>query len=237
MESDRTLLAKITRPRNLPIHPRADLLTLLDELRTAPLTIISGFPGAGKAALVVNYMETRNLPCLWYQLDNSDENFASFFHYLGLAARGMSPSSKSHIPDPTEACCNGDNNAIRDYFSQLYRCFPTPFTLVFNDYHVVMSSAVVREVVQGACSQLPNGGRALIICSNDCPPTVSCLRANHTTAVVGWQELQLYPARVKEIAALHGLSLPAPDALRQLQRRVGNWAAELIFALQRSSQG
>jgi LuxR family maltose regulon positive regulatory protein len=228
------VLAKITRPRLTRSHQRTDLLNLLDELRTAPLIMISGLPGAGKAALVASYADTRNIPCLWYQVDDGDEDLANFFYYLGLAARELNPFKRSNMPQPTPECLAGDSTAVTKYFSDLYQCFETPFLMVFDKYQAVSEGAALHRVMRDACTMLPVGGRIVLITSNDCPPTVACLRANRTTAIIGWQDLHLHPAKVKEVAALHGLTLPIEDAAKQLQRKVGDWAADLVLSLLKS---
>jgi LuxR family maltose regulon positive regulatory protein len=228
------ILAKITRPRLTRNHERTDLLNLLDELRTASLIMISGLPGAGKTALVASYADSRNIPCLWYQVDQDDEDLANFFHYLGLAARELNPLSKANMPLPTTGCLAGDPVAVAKYFSDLYKCLEIPFLVVFDKYQNISEDSVVHRVIRDACTVLPIGGRIILITSNDCPPTVACLRANRSTAIIGWQELQLNPGKVKEVAALHGLTLPLEDAAKQLERKVGAWAAEMVLSLQKT---
>ena len=231
MKEDKAVLAKVTRPRLTRTHPRADLLDLLDELRTAPLIIVSGLQGAGKSALVASYAETRNIPCLWYQVDPRDEDLANFFHYLDIAARALSPHKKTDIPVPTPEVLAGDSAAVMRHFRQLYRCLEPPFLMVFDNYQNVPEEASLHQVIRAACTVLPVGGRIVLVAGNEYPPTVACLRANGSTAIIGWQELQMNPLKVKEVAALHGLTLPPGDAVKQLQRKVGAWAADFVSAL------
>ena len=228
------VLAKITRPRLTRTHQRTDLLNLLDELRTASLIMISGLTGAGKTSLVASYADSRNIPCLWYQVDQEDDDLANFFHYLGLAARELNPLSKANMPLPTPGCLAGDSAAVSKYFSDLYRCLEIPFLMVFDKYQNISEDSVLHRVIRDACTELPIGGRIVLITSNDSPPTVACLRANRSTAIIGWQELQLNPGKVKEIAALQGLTLPMAEAAKQLERKVGVWAAEMVLSMQKS---
>jgi LuxR family maltose regulon positive regulatory protein len=234
MSTNGTVSSKIIRPRFAWAQQRSDLLNLFDELRTAPLIMVSGLPGAGKTALVANYVETRNIPCIWYQVDQGDESLANFFHYLGIAAKEINPYKKADLPEPTAECISGNSASVKAYFQQLYRCLDTPFLMVFNNYQEISEGASLHQVIQIACTALPVGGRIILISSNDSPPTVACLRANGSTAIIGWQDLKLNPAKVKEMAALQGVTLPLADAAKQLQRKVGGWAADLVLGLQKS---
>src|SRR6476646_5002438 len=79
-------LAKTTRPSLAGVLPRDRLFSSLDEGRQSSVTWITGPPGSGKTTLVSSYVENRAWPCLWYQLDESDADVATFFYYLRSAA-------------------------------------------------------------------------------------------------------------------------------------------------------
>jgi ATP/maltotriose-dependent transcriptional regulator MalT len=198
------------------------------------LIMISGHSGAGKTTLVASYAETRFIPCLWYQVDHGDEELTRLFRCLGFAARELNPYKKANLPQPTPECLAGDSAAVTEYFNNLYQCLAIPFLMVFDNYQSIDEGAVLHRVIRDACSALPIGGRIVLITGNDCPPTVTCLRANRSTAIIAWQKLQLTPGKVKEAAALHGLSWSREDAAKQIQRNVGDWAAEMILSLQKS---
>src|SRR5262245_747134 len=81
-------LAKITRPALANVYARRRLFRWLDSTRGKhPVIWVWGPPGAGKTTLLASYLEARKLPALWYQIDEGDGDLASFFYYMGLAAR------------------------------------------------------------------------------------------------------------------------------------------------------
>ncbi len=84
-------MGKVTRPILKGIFPRKRLFSMLDGMRERPIIWISGPAGSGKTTLVSSYFEARKLPCLWYQMDEGDADLATFFYYLGQAAKKMPP--------------------------------------------------------------------------------------------------------------------------------------------------
>ena len=81
------LPAKITRPAASGLVRRERLFKRLDQALESKVVWITGPGGAGKTSLVSTFIETRGLDCIWYQVDASDADPASFTHYLRLAVR------------------------------------------------------------------------------------------------------------------------------------------------------
>ena len=235
MSADKTAIPKIARPRLALTYHRTDLHNLLDEMRSRQLIMVSGPPGAGKSTLVATYIENRKLPSLWYQVDKCDKDLATFFHYLGIAAREATPHNKPAMPHLTPEFSQGITAFAKRYFRELYRHLEVPFLIVLDNYQDVAEDAALHEAIQVACAELPQGGRIVIISRKECPSTMARLRASNMVAIIEWDELQLSASEVKAIAALHGLKLPSDEAAKQLQMKVGGWAAGLSLVLQMKS--
>jgi hypothetical protein len=91
-------VGKVTRPTLPEVYAREKLFKTLDRLRQQPVIWISGPGGSGKTTLVSSYLDSRNLSCLWYQLDEGDKDPATFFYYLSKAAKKAFPHKKSSLP-------------------------------------------------------------------------------------------------------------------------------------------
>ena len=91
-------IAKITRPVLAGHYSRKRLFRLIDRARKRPVLWICGPPGSGKTTLVSSYLAYRRVPGLWFRLEEGDADPATFFHYLGLAARKAAPRIRKPLP-------------------------------------------------------------------------------------------------------------------------------------------
>jgi LuxR family transcriptional regulator, maltose regulon positive regulatory protein len=114
-------IAKITKPQVPDVIMRERLFRLIDSNGQRPITWITAPPGAGKTILAASYLDARNLPCLWYQVDEGDGDVATFFYYLGLAAKKAMPRQRNPLPLLSPEYLHGIPVFTRRYFEELFR--------------------------------------------------------------------------------------------------------------------
>jgi DNA-binding SARP family transcriptional activator len=225
-------MAKTTRPNVADAVPRPQLFRRLDRGRKRPLTWICGPPGAGKTTLVASYLESRELPAIWFQVDPGDADIATFFYYLGLAA----PRRRRRLP----LVASGDPGLslfARRFFRELYSRFRPPFALVLDNYQEIPAETELHEVVRIAVSELPAGGRILALSRTEPPGSLAVLQVAQAIDCVEGRDLRL---TVTETRRLARRLVPGPwsaPRIRMLCDVTDGWAAGVVLLARTVSTG
>ena len=213
-------MSKITRPIPARIFQRKRLFSLLNRLRKQPVIWISGPPGCGKTTLVSSYIEARKIPCLWYQVDQGDADIATFFYYMGLAAKKASPRKRKSLPLFTPDYLEGIPTFTFRYFEELYSRLKTPSVLVFDNYHEVPLDSPLQDIILNGLSRIPEGMNVILISRSNPPPSLIRLRANHQMEVLGWNELRLTPEESSAIVRLRSKQKVPKEMIQHLHKTV-----------------
>ncbi len=203
-------LAKLTRPSPDGIFPRKRLFRLLDQARRRPMIFITGPPGSGKTSLVTSYLKHRELPCLWYQVDERDSDAASFFYYMGVAARKAAPRYKKPLPLFTPEYGLGVPTFTRRYFETLCSRLKPPYVLVFDNYQEIQLESTLHEIIRIGLSAFPAKISCVIISRSEPPAAFAATEAGNKLHAVGWDDLKLTPEESKGIARLQDINRPQP---------------------------
>jgi len=156
-------MSKVIRPILRDVFPRKRLFILLDQMRKQSAIWVSGPAGSGKTTLVNSYLETRGIPCLWYEVDEGDTDLATFFYYLGQATKRAVPRKIRSLPLLTPEYLSNIPTFTKRFFEKLYERLPIPSVVVFDNYQEVSAESSMHEAILKGLSDLPPGINAILI--------------------------------------------------------------------------
>jgi ATP/maltotriose-dependent transcriptional regulator MalT/DNA-binding SARP family transcriptional activator len=223
--------AKTTRPVVSSAVPRERLFARLDGAPGRTIAWISGPPGSGKTTLAASYVEARRMRSLWYQVDLDDADIATFFHYLGHAARKLDGGRARDFPVLAQAEGAEPDAYARKYFRQLFSRVKVPFALVLDNLHAVPAESALHRVIEAAIGQIPKQCCIVVTSRSDPPVGLARFRVTGEMVCLAWDSLRIDRDELAQIAQLRGQALAA-EAVLQLHERTQGWAAGLVLMLE-----
>ena len=183
-------MVKISRPRPIKVYRRERLFEQLDTARTCPIVWIMGPPSAGKTMLVASYLKERKLGGLWYQVDEGDQDLATVFSFLRLAAQDVAPDRPA-LPLLTPEYLMDVQGFTRRFFRQLFDSLRRPAVVVFDNYQEVPAESAFHNMMRVGLGEVSEGCNTIIMSRRVPPKDFAYLEAHGRLAVLGWQELRL----------------------------------------------
>lgn len=221
--------AKWGAPEISRVYARKRLLERLDRSSPFPCTWVAAPAGYGKTCLARAYLDRKAVPSLWYTLERSDSDVASFLADFGAGLSAALPAApllqySSDIQDPTAFA--------RAYFKRAFAHIRGPHLLVLDDYQEVAPDSPLHAVIAAAIGALPRDTR-LIVLSREVPPgPLARAQTYDLVACLGAEDLRLTPA---EGLAMARLRAPHHDlgeqTVQTLLERTDGWAAGFVLLL------
>lgn len=230
MSQQQTSISKISPLIPGNVIRRERLFALLDKKLPTNAFWISGPGGSGKTTFVASYLQDRNIPCLWYQVDAMDGDPASFFYYLGLAARSLMGAADKPMPLLTPEYLPNLEIFVLRYFEMLYQRIQPDSWLVFDNFQEAPEDSPLTKIITAAVQQLPSNITIAIVSRSDPPSVVSRLIANRIMKPIGRTQIAFSP---EEFAAyLNFRRERTPHKLtKQLYRITRGWIAGAVLWL------
>jgi LuxR family maltose regulon positive regulatory protein len=194
-----------------------------------PITWITGPPGSGKTALVASYLDFIKAPCLWYQVDRTDDEISTFFYYMGLAAKKAAPHQRKSLPLLTPEYLLGITTFTQRYFEELYNRLKAYSIIVLDNYQQVPAESTFHEIINGGLSIIPEKIHVIVISREGLPQALVRLHANNNIHFLGWDEIRFTLNEAEEILRMKGHGGLTREELLWVYKKTGGWAAGLVL--------
>jgi LuxR family maltose regulon positive regulatory protein len=232
MPTKQPQLAKLTRPRLHKAVARERLFAVLDEARAhKPAICVVGPPGAGKTTLVASWLDARAIKGIWYQVDPGDADLATFFYYLGEAAKPFTRKGQRPLPLLTPEYLQDVEGFSRRFFRELFGRLPEGAAVVLDNYQEVGPEQKFHQLIAQAAEDVPAGMTLIAISRRDPPDCYARLIANENVQLVDWDDLQLTFEETRLIVEAKG-PVGTPEEIERLHQQSGGWAAGLTLILE-----
>jgi LuxR family maltose regulon positive regulatory protein len=226
------LPAKLARPTASGLIPRERLFERLDQSLARKVVWITGPGGAGKTSLVSTYLETRGLDHIWYQVDASDADLASFTHYLRLAVRDY-PGEP--LPAFTAAHFVELEAFARRFFEAFFTRFQAPVALVFDNYQEVPADSGFHDFFVALLDHLSEHARVVVLSRAEPPAALAKWSLHPEFTTLDWREVQFSAEETAALAWNWGIKrLEDVSTLHEMSR---GWVAGMVMMRRASQRG
>jgi len=221
---------KLTPPRNRSefiVRPR--LVETLDQLASAPLTLIDAPLGYGKTVLAQTWCAARPERGLaWLSLDAADDDPIRLWTYIATGVdrirRGLGSRALARLQAPTADIDDAINELVNGISA-----FGGELVIVLDDLHALSTTAL--ESIERAVERLPANARLLVTSRYDPPISLASLRGRGLLGELRAHDLAFTTAEAHALLVdQQGLPLERADVELLVERTEG-WPAALYLAL------
>src|SRR6266550_1215453 len=227
------LVTKFTIPpvRSLLLQ-RSHLLTVLDQSRSVPLTLLSASAGFGKTTLLSAWANQSTSQVAWLTLDEQDNDPTRFWAYVIAALRHsgyrlstVGEAALAMLQSPQPPLLTGALTSLINELAALRQ----EIALILDDYHLISEQAIHKSL-QFLLDHLPPCLHLLLASRVDPPLALSRLRARGQVVEIRDTDLRLSGKEaVSFLTQIMGLILSEEDISR-LETRTEGWIAGLQLA-------
>ncbi|UCD05066.1 MAG: tetratricopeptide repeat protein [candidate division WOR-3 bacterium] len=211
---------------------RERLLSLLRDNLEKKLILLCADAGYGKTTLLAQFCEEQSIPFVYYDLDESDSNMATFFSYLvaGVKKHDM------HFGKVVEELIPQTSNVdilVGTFINQFVKSIKKEFYIILDDFHYFQNNRKICSAIDYFLRHMPKNLHFII--SSRAVPNINLayLMAKQELFKIEKENLRFSFDEIQRLLnAVHGLRI-APDDVKRIAEFSEGWVTVLQLILQR----
>jgi LuxR family maltose regulon positive regulatory protein len=200
-----------------------------------PATIVCANAGCGKTTLVTDFVRCSGLPFIWYQIDRSDLDVASFFGYLVYGIRQLRPEFGQVVLgfiSETENLSAKTDQLVDVFVNEVSEQIDEKTIVVLDDYHHVDESEPIAAAIDRLVQYLPDVLHIIFTTRSMPNLSVTRLRSKGLVGILGRQDLSFTQEEVQQLFAEMAGQKLGEELINQFYERTNGWATGLQLIAQ-----
>lgn len=223
---------KLTAVESANSYKRRRLIDQLGCILQKKIALVTAGAGWGKTTLIAQTVGEMEWDKVWYRLDESDNDFATFMRYLVAGIQKNRPPfgaelqkylASSRVPSKIR------ERLLLEFLAEIEKSIPGHLIIVLDDFHMVQDNPEIAGSMDFLLRLTPPNLHWVVASRMEPKLPVSSHRARLEVIDLGETDLSF---RMDEIAAFFKLARQAhipESALKKLAEKTGGWAAGLIL--------
>ncbi len=221
--------AKVSPPILPDIVDRNRLHRRLQLSTQRRVTWVGAPAGSGKTVLIASHIRRRSVPCLWYRVDEGDNDPGTVFVWLRAAAARLLPGTAlAVLPAFTPEKTPDLKNFGRTFVRALLGALPRACVLVFDNVQKADEDAFFHTLIRTAIEELTPDQHVVMISRTDPHRLLATFSASRDLTFLNWSDLRFTDDEARELVALLTEGGRTQEAAH-LQAMADGWAVGLTL--------
>jgi ATP/maltotriose-dependent transcriptional regulator MalT/DNA-binding SARP family transcriptional activator len=224
-------IPKLLPPKLNNAYLRERLFSVLDEQEHQRVIWVSSPAGSGKTTLIASYLGEKEVPSIWYQIDEGDADVASFFYYLGLSEQKLNTGKFKTLPNLTAEYQQSLSVFARNYFRDFFGRIDNSSVIVFDNYQEVPCDSLLHGVINILLDETPDHVQVILLSRENPPAKLSRTSLSSDFYVLNWDEIKLTDEECFDVIQHRHKTDLTKEQLKIITSVSHGWMAGLILLL------
>jgi LuxR family maltose regulon positive regulatory protein len=211
---------------------RERLLNLFRDNLDKKLILLCADAGYGKTTLLAQFCEDVSVPFVYYDLDDTDSNMATFFSYLVAGVRQHEARFGKAVEELTHQIVNVDI-MVGTFINQFIKGVKGEFYIILDDFHYLQNNRIICSAIDYFLRHLPKNLHFII--SSRAVPNINLAYylAKQELFKIEKEQLRFNDEEIQSLlGSVYGLKV-SPGEIKRIAEFSEGWITVLQLILQR----